>query len=57
MRKTYSVLSCKLATRLFQSSSCQVKIVNHYEVDVIFEDTEHQFQENIPDRFLHYNFL
>ena len=40
---TYSVLSCKLATSLstFSIFILSGKIVNHYEVHVIFQDTEH----------------
>ena len=34
-----------------------VKMVNHYEVHVISQDTEHQVQENILHHFLHYKFL
>ena len=54
---TYSVLPCKLATRLFQSSSSLVKIVSHHEVHIIFKDTEHQLQKKILHHFLHYSFL
>ena len=32
-------------------------MVNHYEVDVIFQDIEHQLQESILHHFLHYSFL
>ena len=31
-------------------------MVNHYEVHVIFQDIEHQLQENILHHFLHYSF-
>ena len=50
----YSVLSCKLAIsfRLFQYSFFQVKMANHYEVHLIFQDAEHQLQENILHHFL-----
>ena len=55
MCTTYSVLSCKLATgfsifsvfMLFQFSFFQVKMVNHYEVYIIFQDIEHQLRESI----------
>ena len=42
----YSVLSSKLDThfRLFQFSCFQAKMVNQYEVHVIFQDIEHQLQ-------------
>ena len=56
---TYSVLSCKLATS-FSNFSIFIfsgKMVNQYEICVIFEDIEHQPQENILYYFLHYNFL
>ena len=42
---------------LFQLSLFQVKMVHHYEVYVIFQDTENQFQENIIHHFPHYSFL
>ena len=32
-------------------------MVNHYEGYINFEDTEHQFQENILRHYLHYRFL
>ena len=32
-------------------------MVNHYEVHIIFQDTEHQPQENIFNYLLHFNFL
>ena len=32
-------------------------MVNHFEVDVIFQDIEHQLEENIIHYFLYYNFL
>ena len=35
----------------------QIKMVNHCGVHVIFQDIEHQLQENILHDFLHYNFL
>ena len=56
---TYSVLSCKLATdfRVFQFSLFLVKMLNHYEVHAIFQDNEHQLQENIIHHFLHYSFF
>ena len=31
-------------------------MVNHYEVYVIFQNIEHQLQENILYHFLHYSF-
>ena len=37
----------KQAFRLFQFSFFLVKIANLYEVHIIFQDIEHQFQENI----------
>ena len=30
---------------------------NHYEVHVIFQDTEYQLQEIILNKFLYYSFL
>ena len=59
MCTTYSVLSCKLAIsfRSFQFSFFLVKILNHYEVHAIFQDNEHQLQENIIHHFLHYSFF
>ena len=55
----YSVSSCKLATSFstFQSSSSQVKTVNHYEFYAVFQFTEHQLQENILHHVLYYHFL
>ena len=41
----HSVLSCKLATTISifpHFSWFQVKMVNHYQAHVIFQDTEHQ---------------
>ena len=32
-------------------------MVNHHEVHVIFQDTEHQLQENTFHHFLHYSFF
>ena len=32
-------------------------MANHYEVDVIFQDIEHQFQENILHHFCHYSYF
>ena len=57
MRITYSVLTCKVATSfsLFKPLFFQVKMVNHYEVHVIFQDIERQLQENILHHFLHYS--
>ena len=46
---TYLVSSFKFA--LFQ-----LKMKNHYEVHVIFQDIEHQVQENILHHFLHNTF-
>ena len=42
-----SVLPCKLATtfRIFQLTFFLVKMVNNYEVHVIFSDIEHQFKK------------
>ena len=54
---TYSVLSYKLATSFSSFTSFQIKKTNHYEVHVIFENIEHQLEENIFHHFLHYNFL
>ena len=50
---TYSVLSCKLAQafRVFQFSFL-VKMVNNYQVHVIFQYIEHHLQENILYSFL-----
>ena len=59
MCMTYSFLSRKL-TKVFQSSQfslIQVKMVNHFEGHVIFQDTEHLFEENILDHYLHCSFL
>ena len=39
------------AFQLFQSSSSQVKIVNHYEVHVVFQGIEHRRQENALHHF------
>ena len=55
----YSVLSCKLATSfstslIFNRSG---KMVNYYEVHVVFQDIEHQLQENILQYFLHHSFF
>ena len=56
---TNSILSCKLATSswFFESSFFQVKMVNHYEVHVHFEDIKHQLHEKIFRHFLHYKSL
>ena len=54
---TYSVLSYKLATSFSSFTSFQIKKTNHYEVHIIFENIEHQLEENIFHHFLHYNFL
>ena len=56
---TYSVLSCKLATSFsaFLIFILPGKNGNHYEVHVMFQDIENQFQDNIIDHFLHYSFL
>ena len=42
---TYSVLPCKLVTSFsnFSILFFQVKMVNHYEVHVFFQDIEHRF--------------
>ena len=48
---TYSVLSCKLAT-----SFSIFSIFMYYEIQVTFQDIEHQLQENILYHFLHYSF-
>ena len=42
---------------LFQFSFFLVKLVNHYEFHAIFQDIEHQLQENILHHFLHYSFF
>ena len=42
---------------LFQLSFFLVKMVNHYDVHVIFQDIEHWLQENILHHFLHYSFM
>ena len=54
-----SVLSCKLGASflIFPNSFFLVKIVNHYEVHVIFLGIEHQLKINMIHRFPHYNFL
>ena len=55
----YSVLSLKLATS-FSASSVFVlsgKMVNYQEIQVIFNNIEHQLWENILHHFLHYSFL
>ena len=56
---TYSVLTCKLATSFSTSSISilSVKMVNHNEVYVIFQDIEHQLPGNILNHFLQYSFL
>ena len=56
---TFSVLSYKIATSfwIFHSSPSQVKMVNPYEVHVIFQDIEHQLQKDILHHFLHHNVL
>ena len=45
------------AFRIFYCSSFLVKMVNHYENHVIFQDIEHQPQEDILHHFLHYSFF
>ena len=30
-------------------------MTNHYEIHVIFQDIEHQLQENILNHYLHYS--
>ena len=45
------------AFQLFLSSFFQVKMVNHYEVPVTYQDIEHQLQKNILHHFFHYSFL
>ena len=37
--------------------SSQVKMVIHHEIPVIFQDIEHQLQENILRHFLYYSFF
>ena len=37
---------------LLQSSSSRVKMVNHYEVPVIFQDIEHQLKESLITFFV-----
>ena len=54
---TYSVFSCKLATRFFQFSFFQTKIADRFEFYVNFQGIEYQLQENILHNFLYYNFL
>ena len=44
MGRTYSILS--VAFQLFQFSFFQVKMVNNYDLHVIFQDIGHQLQEN-----------
>ena len=51
-----SVLSCKLATSV-STSFFQIKMVNHFEVNVLFQDIEHQLQKNVFHHFLHYSFF
>ena len=59
---TNSVLSFKLATSFstFSFEFCifilSGKMINHHEISVSFEDTEHQLRENILHYFLHYSF-
>ena len=50
---TYSVLWCKSATSFSTISIfiLSVKMVNHYEVYVIFQDINHQLLENILHHF------
>ena len=56
MRIAYSLSLCRLVISFSTFSIFfQVKMVNHYEVRVIFQDIEHQ--ENIIHHFLHYSFL
>ena len=45
------------AFQLFQSLFFQAKMVNHCEGYVIFQDVEHQLQQNILHHFLHYRFF
>ena len=49
LRITYSVLSGKLAISFstFQSSFFQVKLANHYEFRVIFQDIEHVIKSSL----------
>ena len=44
---TYSILSCNLVTSFsnFQSSSSQVKMINHYKVHAIFQDMNINFKK------------
>ena len=51
----YSVLSCKLAARFQRFLSS--KMVNHYEVHAIIQDTEQKLQENVLYHLLHCIFL
>ena len=50
-------VNCLQTFQPFQSSSSQVKMVNQFKLHAIFQDTEHQFQENILFHFLHYILL
>ena len=43
--------------RFSQFSFFEIKVVDHYEVNVVFQDIEHQLRENILQHFLCYRFL
>ena len=55
----YFFSSCKLATSFstFSIFILLVKVANHYEDNVNFQDIEYQLQENTLYHFLHYSFL
>ena len=55
----YFVLSCELAISFstFSSFILSGKMVIHYEFHVIFQDIEHQLQENTIHHFLHCSFF
>ena len=55
----YSVLSCKLAANFstFLIFILSHKMLYHYGGHVLFQDIEHQLEENMFHHFLHYSFL
>ena len=54
---TYLVWSCRLATNFSIFSFFLVKMVNHYEVHLIFQGIGHQLQKTILHLFLHCSFF
>ena len=56
----YPVLACKLATSFSAfsvNSFSLLKMVNHYEGHLDFQDIEHQLRENILYHFHDYSYL